>query len=73
MTRIRHYAKTARRYLRNTRAVSALEYAMLVGAVALGLGAAVWNFRDAITQNLVDLQADMQAGVDAARGNGASN
>ena len=34
----RHYAKTVRRYLRNTKAVSALEYAMLVSAVALGLG-----------------------------------
>ena len=73
MTRIRHYAKTARRYLRNTRAVSALEYAMLVGAVAAGLGAAVFQFREQIVDSLETLQDDMTAGVEEARGNGASN
>ena len=69
----RHYAKTVRRYLRNTKAVSALEYAMLVGAVALGLGAAVFQFRENIVDSLETLQDDMTAGVEAARGNGASN
>ena len=73
MTRIRHYARTARRYLRNTKAVSALEYAMLVGAVAAGLGAAVFTFREEIVDSLETLQDDMTAGVEAARGNGASN
>ena len=73
MTRIRHYARTARRYLRNTKAVSALEYAMLVGAVAAGIGAAIFTFRQEIVESLTTLRNDMAAGVTAARGPGASN
>ena len=47
-------AKKFARYLRNTRAVSALEYAILVGVVAVAIAAA-----------LVTLGTDLTAGMEA--------
>ena len=49
MTTLKHYAKTLRRFLRNNKAVSAMEYAILVGAVAVALGAALTAFGTNIT------------------------
>ena len=37
-----------RRYLKSTRAVSALEYAILVGVIAVGLTLALGTFSDSI-------------------------
>ena len=38
MTTITRYTKKFAHYLRNTRAVSALEYAILVGVIAVAIG-----------------------------------
>ena len=63
MTTLTHHAKTIWRYLRDTRAVSALEYAILVGAVAAGLGTAVVAFRQEIVTSLTNLQTEMTDAV----------
>ena len=44
MTTIARYTKKFARYLRNTRAVSALEYAILVGVIAVAIAAALTTF-----------------------------
>ncbi len=44
MTTLRHYTKEFRHYLRNTKAVSAIEYAILTGVVVAGIGAGVATF-----------------------------
>ena len=44
MTTIARYTKKFARYLRNTRAVSALEYAILVGVIAVAIAAALGAF-----------------------------
>lgn len=49
MTTIKRYTKSFVHYLRNNRAVSALEYALLAGVTAAGVGVAVTNFTDEIT------------------------
>ena len=52
MTAITHYAKGFARYLRTTRAVSALEYAILVGVIAVAMAAALATFGDNITAGM---------------------
>ena len=44
-----------RRYLKSTRAVSALEYAILVGVIAVGLTLALGTFKDSLTAALATL------------------
>ena len=44
MTTIARYTKKFARYLRNIRAVSALEYAILVGVIAVAIAAALTTF-----------------------------
>ena len=44
MTTIARYTKKLARYLRSTRAVSALEYAILVGVIAVAIVAALNTF-----------------------------
>ena len=44
MTTITRYTKGFVRYLRNNRAVSALEYAILVGIIAVGIATALGLF-----------------------------
>ena len=63
MSTLTHHAKTFWRYLRDTRAVSALEYAILVGAVAAGLGTAVVAFRQEIVTSLDNLKDEMTSAV----------
>ena len=48
MLTITRYTKQFVRYLRNTKAVSALEYAILVGVIAVGIAAAINTFSDSI-------------------------
>ena len=50
MTTITRHTKGFVRYLRNTRAVSALEYAILVGIIAVALSAALVTFSGNITK-----------------------
>lgn len=48
MKRIMHYAGYLGRYLRGTRAVAAMEYAIIVGLVIVGVATAVGVFGDKI-------------------------
>ena len=52
MTRITRQTKGFWRYLRHTRAVSALEYAILVGVIATGIAAALIGLGDNIDDAL---------------------
>ena len=49
MNIIKYYAGYLVRYLRGTRAVAAMEYAIIVGVVVVGVGAAVVLFQTNIT------------------------
>ena len=49
MTTITRYTKDFVRYLRNNHAVSALEYAILVGIIAVAISAALVTFSGNIT------------------------
>ena len=73
MTTLRHQTQALCRYLRNTKAVSALEYAILVGAVAAGLGTAVVNFRTEIVDSITDLRNSMTASVDSVVGSNSNS
>ena len=46
------YTKKFVRYLRNTKAVSALEYAILVGIIAVVVGLAITNFGTSISDGM---------------------
>ena len=61
MTTITRYTKKFAHYLRNTRAVSALEYAILVGVIAVAISAALVTFGGTITAALVRVGADVAA------------
>ena len=67
MSTITRYTKGFARYLRNTRAVSALEYAILVGVIAVAIVAALQTFSgqiktamDAIGTEVEDLQGQVR-------------
>ena len=55
------YIKGFIRYLRNDKAVSALEYALLVGIIAVTLAAAIANFGDAIEDGMEKIAAKVKA------------
>ena len=44
----KHVSRRFRRFLRATQAVSALEYAILVGVITVGVGGAIITFSDNI-------------------------
>ena len=50
MTILARYTKQLSHYLRNTKAVSALEYAILVGIIVVGIGAALVLLNKEITK-----------------------
>ena len=52
MTKRRRITRRARGFLRSTRAVSALEYAILVGVIAVGVTAAIGAFGTQIEEAL---------------------
>ncbi len=52
MTTITHYTKKFVHYLRNNRAVSALEYAILVGVIAVAIAAALATFGTSLTTGI---------------------
>ena len=49
------YTKKFIHYLRHTRAVSALEYALLVGIIVVAMAAAMATFTDQIENALTDI------------------
>ena len=57
MTALTHYTKKFVHYLRHNRAVSALEYAILVGVIAVAIAVALNSF-----------SSDIKAGMDAIGG-----
>lgn len=48
----KHISRRFRRFLRANEAVSALEYAILVGVIAVGIAAALATFEDNLTKAL---------------------
>lgn len=52
MTTITRYTKKFAHYLRNNRAVSALEYAILIGIIAVAIGAALGTLGTDLTTAL---------------------
>lgn len=61
MNGIKRCAKYLVRYLRGTRAVAAMEYAIIVGVIVVGVGAAVFAFQDEITTLITDVTTDLKA------------
>ena len=57
---IRHYCGYLVRYLRETRAVAAMEYAIIVGVVVVGVGLAVGKFQEEIVAMIGDVTADLK-------------
>ena len=52
LTKTKHRSRRLRRFARANEAVSALEYAILVGVIALAVGAAIVAFGGNITTSL---------------------
>ena len=55
------HKRLSRRFIRSTKAVSALEYAILVGVIAVGVGAAIVGFGDDIEKVLANIGDDVAA------------
>ena len=60
MTKRRRITSRARGFLRSTRAVSALEYAILVGVIAVGVTAAIGTFGDQIEEALGTIGSNLK-------------
>lgn len=60
MNIVKHYGGALVRYLRATRAVAAMEYAIIVGVIVVGVGAAVALFQDEIVGIIDDVTADLK-------------
>ena len=58
----KHISRRIRRFLRATKAVSALEYAILVGVVAIAVGGGLAMFGDNLSDTVEKIGADIQAG-----------
>ena len=54
-TKTKHISRRLRRFVRTNEAVSALEYALLVGVVAIALGAALVKFSGNIENALTTI------------------
>ena len=61
MTTIARYTKKLVRYLRTTRGVSALEYAILVGVIAVAVAAALATFSGQIGKAMTTIGTDVGA------------
>ena len=57
----KHLAGRLCRFIRATKAVSALEYAILVGVIAVAIAAALATFSGSITTALNNIGADIAA------------
>ena len=76
MAKARHWWEGYRRFIRNNRAVSALEYAILVGVIAVGIGTALTAFSTQIKtalQNVSNQIAGLPGlGTGTGTGSGSS-
>ena len=59
-------------YLRGTRAIAAMEYAIIVGVVVVGVGAAVVAFQGQITEFIQQAGSDITATRATMRGSAES-
>ena len=57
--RIKHVSRRFRRFLWANEAVSALEYAILVGVVAVGIGATVATFWDSVEDGIEQIGGEV--------------
>ena len=64
----KHKSRRFRRFLRANEAVSALEYAILVGVIAVGIGAALLAFEDQLDDAIGNIGA--QVGTITTQGAG---
>ena len=55
----KHKSRRLRRFAKASEAVSALEYAILVGVVAVGIGAALYTFTDNIDTAIATIGSDV--------------
>ena len=60
MNIVKHYGGALVRYLRATRAVAAMEYAIIVGVIVVGVGLAVGLFQDQIVGIITDVTTDLK-------------
>ena len=66
---MKHLSGRFRRFVRSTKAVSALEYAILVGIVAIAITAALATFSDSITTALDNIGDDISGTTTAGSPN----
>ncbi len=59
MNMVKHCAWYLIRYLRGTRGVAAMEYAIIVGVVVVGMGTAVALFQDEVVDLIQGVTADL--------------
>ncbi len=71
-TAIKHKSRRFRRFLRANEAVSALEYAILVGTIAVGIGAALLLFEGQI-DNAIAAVGDRVTGVQTGIADAGTN
>ena len=60
MSKIKRYGGYLFQYLRSTRAVAALEYAIIVGVIVVGVGGAVTVFQDEIIDLIQNVTGDLR-------------
>lgn len=63
---VKNILRFFRRFLRAQEAVSALEYAILVGVIVAGVGAALMVFSDNIGDALEDIGGDVETAAGGA-------
>ena len=61
MTTLKRHGKTVYRFLRHNRAVAALEYALLVGLVAVAVAAALVTFSDDVQNAITNIGDSISA------------
>ena len=59
-TKTKHISRRFRRFLPANEAVSALEYAILVGVIAVGIAAALMTFEGNLATAITSIGTDMQ-------------
>ena len=64
----KHKSRRFRRFVRANEAVSALEYAILVGVVAVAIGAAIVTFSGEIKTALTNIGTDVAANTTTGGG-----
>ena len=73
MSTIRRWMKKPVHYLRHNRAVSALEYAILVGVIAVAIATALATFSGNITTALSNIGNQVKTTTASSIGNVSSN